>query len=141
MSLDHKNRLFETRYNSKYENTFEAVKHWYDDAQRLKRISNNKLSNSEALNAALTGKLPQNYISRRSIDLAESEYIDRYIREAVSQIDSIDIQKSVLVSMNISRKNRKLIFAYSSKLTSSEKSRVRIIDRLIWYNLFPLNSN
>lgn len=141
MNLVDSNRLFEDQYLSQTSNTFEAINMWVKDSKQIEAKYQNRLSSNESLSSALTQKVPDNLDRRKLVKDVESQYIDRYIREALSQIDDKDVRISVLQTLNRSRSEKNLVFVYLDILSDFQKSRVRIISRLIWYNLYPKKGN
>ena len=141
MNLVDQNKQFEEVYLSKTSNIFEAINVWVSDADKLKTQYQNRIDNNEALSSMLTCNLPQNLDRRRIVKDVEQNYIDRYIHEALTQIDDKDIKISVLQTLNHSRSEKNLVFIYLDNLTKAQKARVRIISRLIWYNLYPKKGN
>lgn len=141
MSIVEYNKLFETKYMQTCDNVFEALNLWSQDAKTLEHKTRSLLSSNEALNACLDSKLPDNFNQRILISRAEKMYIDRYIKEALSQIDDIDVKKSVCYTLIKSRQLDNLVFVYLDNLSTSQKSRVRIISRMVWYNLYSTKGN
>jgi len=137
LSLLESNKLFEDKYLSENENIFEAINIWSNDSEKLKAKYQNRLSSNEALSAILNGNLPDNLDRRIMVRDSEKRYADRYIQEALTQIDDYDIKVSVSQSMSCSRSENHLVFVYLDSLTEAQKARVRVISRLIWYNLYP----
>ena len=123
------------------DNVFEALNLWSQDATTLRYKTRSLLSSNETLNACLDNKLPENFNQRILISRAEKMYIDRYIREALSQIDDKDVKKSVCYTLIKSRQLDNLVFVYLDNLSTSQKSRVRIISRMVWYNLYSTKGN
>lgn len=136
MNLVHLNSLFESKYEAANENTFQAINEWIKDSDNLNRKHQYKMADSEALSSVLADKLPENLDRRRLMKHAESEYVNRYIYETASQIDDIDVRKSVIQSLNESRVKKNLVFIYLDSLTAAQKSRVRILCKAVWYNLY-----
>ena len=135
--LGESNKLFNSRYMTQTSNTFEAINLWIKDSNNLKQQFDTRLSDKECLQSCLTGRLPEDIVTRRLVRNSSKRYIDRYIDAELSQIDDILVRKSVSSSLKRSRDLNNLVFEYHDKLTSSQKSRVRIICKLIWFNCFP----
>lgn len=119
------------------DNIFSSINSWVDDSKKLQVKTSNRLSDSEALSACLTGELPKNLRNRRIVTYAEASYELRYIKEVVSQIDDNKVKYSCLQSLYKSKQAKNLIYVYPVPLTKYQKSRVRVICRLVWYNLYP----
>lgn len=137
MSLDKANKLFQSKYMDSQNNVFDAINMWVNDATKLKSQYQGRLSSSESLTSCLTSSLPQNIDRRIVVKDSEQLYISRYIKEALTQIDDKDVKLSVLQTLNKSRSENNLTFIYLDILTDSQRSRVRVLSRLIWYNLYP----
>lgn len=137
MGLDKANRLFRSKYMDSQNNVFDAVNMWAHDATKLEAQYQGRLSSSESLTSCLTSNLPQDIDRRKIVRDSEQLYISRYIKEALTQIDDKDVRLSVLQTLNKSMSENNLTFIYLDILTDSQRSRVRVLSRLIWYNLYP----
>lgn len=137
MSLVDTNRAFENQYLSKTSNVFEAINLWVDDSKELEASYQTRLSSSEALSSLLTHSFPKNLDRRKFVKDSDTRYVKAYIREVLSQIDDYEIRISVLQTLNHSMSEKNLVFVYLDKLSDAQRARVRIISRLVWYNLYP----
>ena len=138
MSLVDKNELFQTIYMVDTDNTFEALNNWSRDANKLCTQYRNCISNAEALSSTLTNTFPQDLEYRKIVADVENKYVDRYINEVLSQIDDVKVKASVLKTLSHSRGIKDLEFIYLNELSESQRSRVRILCRMIWGNLYPM---
>lgn len=136
MSLDKDYELFQSKYLEDTDNVFEAINTWSKDARALKSQTQGRISNSEALSSALTDTLPKNLNERLSVPRAEYAYVIRYIKESLSQIDDKLVKGSVAQTLNTSMSRKHLVFLYLGNLSEAQKARVRIVSKLIWYNLY-----
>lgn len=137
MSIYELNNKFDDIYLSGTDNIFEAINTYANDANNLKQVYHNRISSSEALNSVLTNELPENINKRRLVAETEFNYINVYIKEELSQIDDLRIRQSVQESLITSRDAHNLLFIYHSDLSLCERSRVRIICKMVWNNLYP----
>ena len=135
MSLDKQLELFYSEYGQD-SNIFESINDWSRKANTLCEKSYNRLSKSESLSSILERKLPDDIDKRIPVQYSDSRYVNKYIKEATTYIDDVDVKRSVINSMYISTKKSNLLFVYVGGLTNSQKSRVRIICRMIWNDLF-----
>lgn len=138
MSLAYQNKLFVDKYMNNTDNIFEAVNNLICDSNKVANQYHGMLSSSESLSYTLTDSFPTNFNSRIPILLIESKYIKQYINESLSYINDVDVKKSVILSIKNSLLNKKLEFWYCKNLSLGQKSRVKIISRLIWNNIYPL---
>lgn len=136
MNLKKQNDLFEKKYLSKTDNVFEAVNMLSQDAYAIYHTYEGKLLKSECLTCAITGRLPENISKRKTLLEIEATYRSKYIREALCEIDDIDVRKSVFVTLNTSIENKFLSYRYLSGMSDGQKARVKVISNMIWYNLY-----
>lgn len=137
MSITESNQLFESQYLNNTDNIFEAINHYASDANKLCNQTQNRLNKSEALTSILTKKLPDDISKRRVVEIAEHTYADKYIKQALADIDDGNIRKHVYESLIQSQYTSNLVYVYGSGLSSSEKSRIRILCNMIWSSLYP----
>lgn len=137
LSLDKENVLFENKYLDQTDNVFEAINTWYDESCKLNSKYQGRLLDSEALSYSLIDKIPDDVNCRKFVKFSESSYKFKYIEEALNQIDDKDIKLAVNKSLYKSIKEKNLVFDYLKILTEAQKARVRIICRMVWYNLYP----
>ena len=137
MGFIESNKLFEEKYLSKTDNVFEAVNMWAKEASNVYNQFSGSLSNSESLDYALTSNLPENYFNRIPKSEVSTNYIKLYVREALQNVDDKKVKFYVLCSIKKSQLNKNLVFIYDKSLSPSRKARVRVLSKLIWYNLYP----
>ena len=138
MALDVQAKLFDELYVEDCGgNVFEAICKFSTDAEKVKAKTEGRLSNSEALSAVLNKALPENTFNRQRVETMEQLYIERYIREVLSQIDDIAVRYSVSQTLQKSKAEKNLVFTYLDALSPAQRARVRIISKLVWYNLYP----
>lgn len=137
MSLQISNELFYKTYYEESGNIFEAINNWADDANRIAYQTQGKLSKSECLDGCLTSTLPKDYKKRKRVVDAEVEYIENFIHKALSEVDDNKVKTCVIKTLDCSRNTHNLTYFYDDDLTSGQRSRVRILSRMIWYSLYP----
>ena len=136
MSLDEQNKLFYTKYIKPNETEFDAINRLANQANEVISNTNYILDSSEALTYCLTHEFPSNMNGRISLRQARNKYLFSYVKNSVSQIEDTDVRNSVIQTVNKSLIKNKLEFVYIN-LSKGQKSRVRIISRMLWYNLYP----
>lgn len=100
------------------------------EARKLRNSLNYDITESQAVSWVLTGVQPEPHrIPMRDIRQA----IDN-MRDILSGIDNEFICESVEDSINISHAEHHLVYQYTDGLAESDKARVRILTRAIWYN-------
>ena len=100
-------------------------------ARKLLVDNDNRLLESEAITWALTGEKPKLHRKRADYSLPSMEIVD----EVLCYVDDEDVCESVKDSYNKSLQAKHLIYCYSHELTEYQRSRVRILMRMIWYNI------
>ena len=123
-------------YSEKYGHTFEDLISYIEDSEKLKCTYDNKLNDSEALKYVLCDNVPDSVLKRKRIMDVENSYTQKYIRLALQDIDDKDVRLSVIQSLNISKIEKSLKYVYMKNLSKGQKSRVRILCKLIWYNIY-----
>lgn len=97
-------------------------------ARKLKKSVDDCISESEAITWALTGEKPEirkktNYIDYSSLD------------EVLCYVDDVDVCESVRMSYMKSLKEKHLLYRYKEGINYYQKARVRILVRMVWYNM------
>ena len=136
MSLDSTYVEFSKKYLDDDCDIFAGILNWCEDSRKLQRDSYNCLDVSESLSTCLSGKLPRNFKSRKSLDVVNREYARKYIEEVLCYVYDKDVENSVIRSLMVSKKKGKLTFNYIPGLDFGQKSRVRILCRVLWNDLF-----
>lgn len=135
MSIPEKNDKFYRKYLAQTDNVFEAINKWTADSNKIYTKYQGLLNNVEALNAALTSKLPDNLKYRIPVKLSSDIYVFKYIRESLNYVDDILVKQSVLISMRNSISKNCLVVTYVGRLTEGQKARIRILCNMLWYTL------
>lgn len=136
MSLYKQSVEFFEKYKGEDGSVYDAINQLSVDANKLRRKHEGKLSGSEALTAAITESYPKNLHNRITATESNDRYRRRYIREALCEVDDVWVRRSVYESLRYSYRERHLLFKYYHKLSDGQKSRVRVLTKLIWNNLF-----
>lgn len=135
MSLDIQSKKFYDKYMQDTDNVFEAINQFSEDANELRKKHKNLLACNEALSATLSGILPSNLEERKTLKHLKNKYLQRYVSSVLADVDDIEVKLSVLQSINRSQLSNSLEYEYLDSLTSSQQARVRILTRLIWFNI------
>ena len=137
MNLHEQNKLFEAKYLKDTDNVFEAINSWSNDANNLYSQLNGVISNSESLTYSLTSEIPKHIYQRIPISKVDLRYEYLYIQEALTQVEDKKVKISVIFTLKQSKLEKNLVFVYIDGMSASQKARVRVLSRLIWYNLYP----
>ena len=135
MSLDIQSKKFYDKYMQDTDNVFEAINQFSKDANKLRKKHKNLLACNEALSATLSGILPSNLEERKTLKHLKNKYLQRYVSSVLADVDDIEVKLSVLQSINQSQLSNSLEYEYLDSLTSNQQARVRILTRLIWFNI------
>lgn len=115
-------------------NRFEACKAISNDAVHILKLSGDSIMESEAISWALTGKPPSNIEERprqhMNLTIRRSAYMDMLL----SYVDDDDILDCVKESYAQSIRLGSLTYYYPVKLSKENKTRVRVLTRMCWYN-------
>ena len=113
---------------------FAAVNYVSSLARKLCLDTNNEVLQSQAITWAITGEKPAYTTHKISIDKLNQEY-QYSLDEVLCYVDNEEVCDSVRLSYNKSLEAHHLIYLYSDGLSEYDKPRVRILLRIIWYNL------
>ena len=116
-------------------NTYQAVQYIQKQSRKLLEYTDNRITDSEAIAWVLTGEKPD-YESRKTFNEITAKYEDAYVDEILCYIDDKQVCESIRLSISKSKKSKNLVYRYTKGLDESKKSRVRVVTRIIWYNLF-----
>ena len=100
-------------------------------AKDLAKRSGEAILHSEAISMVLKGET-SNLISD---DEVIDEYESKYIKEMFMYIDDKKIKDAVYDSFYDSKKNHNLIYQYNDIIEPDRQARVRILTRMLWFNL------
>lgn len=103
-------------------------------ADKLLRVVNNSISESEAVSWAMTSVAPNNLQDRRRQHMLLSVPKTKYMNSLLSYVDDDGIKEAVQQSFSQSVRLGSLTFYYPSKLSSGQKQRVRVLTRMCWHN-------
>ena len=136
MSLSYQNLLFESKYASKSDSIFESINNYCAEANKLYSRYGGILSHKECLISTLTGELPEDLEHRKLVITSDASYFKAYVNSALSEVDDSKVKSSVQISLKASQSEHNLVFHYLEGLSESQKSRVRILSKMIWNNLY-----
>lgn len=125
-----------TELTDKVGNPYNAVSLIAAMARKLAEDNDNVISHSEALSWVLHGERPCLESRRRYIQNVTKHKIS-YIDDLLSGVDDNYVCDSVRRSVELSEKNRHLIYVYKDVDDEPRRARVRILTRMIWYDLHP----
>lgn len=123
------------KHANKCQNKYLATLYIASAARKLLKKYDNALLESEALTWIIRGvnikvlKQVQRIQSRRSFQLS-------YIDEVLCYVDDTDIKEGVRSSIVASKHARNLVYIYNVS-NIHKQARIRILTRIIWYELFP----
>ena len=124
--------------NDKFNELCKALGSNYAAVAYITKLARKKMSSrnyqmleSEAISWVLTGVEPK---VRKKIDIrAHFEY--NIVEDILCLVDDVAVCKLVRKSYGESLKRHHLIYCYHSTLDKGRRSRVRILTRMIWYNI------
>lgn len=131
---DSKNfKVWVDRYNG---NVYKAVYELGQAAAKRVKDCNNKISNAEGISWVLNGHKPD-YEHRRAYWDTKKAIIEEYIATNLELIDDKKICKCVRSSVWNSLNHRYLLYDYKGVDDESSRARIRILTKLIWYEIKP----
>ena len=116
-------------------NRYQAVQYIQKQSRKFLEYTDNRITDSEAITWVLTGEKPD-YESRKTFNEITAKYEDAYVDEILCYIDDKQVCESIRLSISKSKKSKNLVYRYTKGLDESKKSRVRVVTRIISYNLF-----
>lgn len=135
MNYEEDSRAFQLLVE-KFGSTYKATVYLMRKSRMLADKTDNLILHSEAITWALRGEKPGvlkdlDHLPKRV------DYKNLYIDEILSYVDDKDVCQSVRDSFYYSRKAKNLVYIYDKVLEPTRQARVRILVRLIWYELYP----
>lgn len=103
-------------------------------ADKLLKLTQNSVSESEAVSWATTGVAPDNLQDRRRQHMLLSAPKTKYMTNLLSYVDDTNVRQAVEESFSQSVRLGSLTFYYPTKLSPSQKQRVRVLTRMCWHN-------
>lgn len=114
-------------------NPYIAIKDVVEDARAI-ALQNPVLLDSEALSWVLSGEEPQ-IISKYNKYVRRKLSQNSYISNILSEVDDEDVKAAVYESISASKRANYLVYVYTNISEIHRQARVRILVRMIWYNL------
>ena len=124
----------ETTVNVCKGNRFKACNLIASAADKLLKLTKNSVSESEAVSWVTTGVAPDNLQDRRRQHMLLSVPRTKYMTNLLSYVDDSNVKEAVEQSFSQSVRLGSLTFYYPSKLSQSQKQRVRVLTRMCWHN-------
>lgn len=112
--------------------TYAAVNYIAKSARQKRNQVDNRILESQAITWVLTGIQPK--LSKRAINISDWANLN-YLDEVLSYVDDENVCVSVRASYSKSAELHHLIYCYHTDLNDSQKARVRVLTRMIWYNI------
>lgn len=113
---------------------YAAVNYISSEARKLASKYDDLILHSEAIEWIVTGKKPK-ILSNISKVCNRSNYVKSYIDEVLCYVDDNNVCESVRYSINASKSSNHLIYVYKDVPDPSRQARVRVLTRMIWYDL------
>lgn len=114
--------------------SYAAVNYISSEARKLASKYDNLILHSEAIDWIITGEKPK-ILSDIGKLCTRPNYVKSYIDEVLCYIYDINVCESVRHSINASRSSNHLIYVYKDVPDRSRQARVRVLTRMIWYDL------
>lgn len=112
-------------------NRYAAIKQIVAAARHKEALTHYNISSSEAITWVVDNKKPKSVITGQAFQ-PRTTYVDDILNEYLTEIDDNLIKQSVKNSVNYTYSNGHLVYSYNDTLNEYEKSRVRVITRMIW---------
>lgn len=120
------------RYVSKYNgDRFQACNDISSRADAIVKETHHTVSEGEAVSWAITGVSPSRNWRKA---LAFSAPKTKYLVDLLSYVDDSDVRQAVEESFSQSVRLGSLTYYYPTRLNQYQKSRVRVMTRMCWYN-------
>ena len=110
---------------------YAAVNYVAREARKRMNSIEYPIQESEAISWVLTGEKPKAK-GRKRISF---DYYIHILDDILSEVDDIEVCKSVRESYAESLKVHHLIYCYHTDLDDARKARVRILSNMVWYNI------
>lgn len=113
---------------------YQAVNHIAAQARKLAESHNNVILHSEAINWVITGVKPD--ILEQVDKLPDKpNFFRSYVDEALAYVSDGPVRRSAKSSIFASKSARHLIYIYRDVSDPHRRARVRVLTRMVWYNL------
>ena len=113
-------------------NAYIEVQIVMNSARKLAEACNYNILHSQAITSVVRGG---SFECAPPISDAQDEYEARKIKELFCYIDDKDVKDAVYDSFYDSKKAKYLIYVYNSIEDEPRKARVRVLTRMLWYEL------
>lgn len=111
---------------------FAAVNFVAKSARARRQSVDNRILESEAITWVVTGIQPK--LRNKMPDINQLGNVS-YLDEVLSYVDDEQVVESVRASYCESTKAHHLIYCYHNSLDDNRKARVRVLTRMVWYNI------
>ena len=118
-------------FAAKLGSTYAAINYISKSAREKSEELDYPILASEAISWVLTGEKPNS--KGRKYENADANI--HILDDILSGVDDLHIKESVRDTYFESMKAHHLIYCYHTNLNESEKTRVRILSNMIWYNI------
>lgn len=119
------------RLANKLGSRYGAVNYIAQEARRRRSESDYTMLESEAISWVLTGNKPPTR-ARSKVDISTNISM---VQDILSEIEDDNVRASVYASYKQSLKVGHLIYCYHESLDEGQQSRVRVLMKMIWYNI------
>lgn len=113
---------------------FQACNYIAEKSYELVKLTGDCISSSEAQVAILTGKLDVDLNERRQHKMNLIAPKTEFMNTILKYVDNDDICQCVRESYSQSVRIGSITFYYPVHLSSEDKTRVRVLSRMCWYN-------
>lgn len=115
---------------------YAAVNYISSEARKLANKYDNIILHSEAIDWVVTGEMPDILKNNKYKRIPHRKSnLRSYMDELLSYVDDEAVCESVRYSIYASKSSNHLIYVYKDVSDESRQTRVRVLTRMIWYNL------
>lgn len=127
-------KLFQ-KYIDAFGSIYAAVSAVSKAARNIANKYDNVILHSEAITWVLTGERPPILERYNEIQERRKNPDIHIINEMLSYVDDKQVCECVKLSINRTKQNNHLIYIYKGISDENKKARVRILTRMIWYQI------
>lgn len=117
---------------------YAAIRYLANSARQLMLKDTTQLLDSQALTWAITGEKP--VTKHINITLLDKYNINK-LEDVLCYVDDEDVCQDVRTSYEESLKSKHLIYCCNRTTNEYQQARVRVLVRIIWYNLEYMEGN